>query len=544
MISPLTGVAGELRRVAAHATSLRRHRAITHLIVAATALAVAVVMAIPTAPVIQAGLQTSPRQGSILPISLGIGVAATAPVVLTFPGPMDKAAVAAGLGLAPATDVRLRWNADGTSASLIPSERWVVDERYVVHIPAGTAMADGGVLATDWRASFTTQVAPHLVRLTVAGVAGVPTEDTPIVVQDVMASTGYPDSATSAITDDATFDASSGAEIALTFSAAMRQAATEAAFRISPAAAGTFRWDGTTLWFLPDTRLAPGTRYSISLVGARDADGNPLGGDTSFSFTTRPRSSAVSVAPAIGARGVSRETSVRIAFSLPMDTVRTSSAFTLVDGATGRPVVGTLAWSADGRTLTFAPSAALGPGRTFTVAVGSGGRDADGNAVTASWRFTTDGPVAVYAAPARAPASPGSSSMVQYALNQINAARASYGFAPLVLDAQISAVAYAHAADMLANGYFSHTSLNGMTYRDRLTAGGVSYGYSGENQCYLGYGGGVQATLDWCHAQFWAEPYPGGGNHKDNILSPNFHRVGIGIATGGNKVYVVWDFTD
>jgi uncharacterized protein YkwD len=34
------------------------------------------------------------------------------------------------------------------------------------------------------------------------------------------------------------------------------------------------------------------------------------------------------------------------------------------------------------------------------------------------------------------------------------------------------------------------------------------------------------------------------GNHKDNILNPNFRRVGIGIAVGSNKVYVVWDFTD
>jgi uncharacterized protein YkwD len=134
--------------------------------------------------------------------------------------------------------------------------------------------------------------------------------------------------------------------------------------------------------------------------------------------------------------------------------------------------------------------------------------------------------------------------MAQYALNQINAARAQYGRAPLALNSTITAVAYGHAADMLAYNYFSHTSRNGMTYRQRLTAGGVSYGYSGENICYLGGGGGIQATLNWCHAQFWAEPYPGGGNHKDNILSPNYRRIGIGIASGGGKVYVVWDFTD
>jgi uncharacterized protein YkwD len=97
---------------------------------------------------------------------------------------------------------------------------------------------------------------------------------------------------------------------------------------------------------------------------------------------------------------------------------------------------------------------------------------------------------------------------------------------------------------MLAYNYFSHSSRNGATYKQRLSAGGVGYGYSGENICYLGYGGGVQATLNWCHAQFWAEPFPGGGNHKDNILGSHFRRVGIGIAVGGNKVYVVWDYTD
>ena len=230
-----------------------------------------------------------------------------------------------------------------------------------------------------------------------------------------------------------------------------------------------------------------------------------------------------------------------IGFSLPMDTARTGASFTLTDGATGQAVVGTVTWS-DGQTMTFVPSAALGAGRTFTAAVGSGGRDADGNPVTTSWQFTTAGPVVWRLArrsgvprrlehgPVRAEPDQRRSCLVRPR--------------PLALDAAITAVAYEHAADMLANGYFSHTSLDGRTFRQRLTAGGISYGYSGENQCYLGYGSGVQATLDWCHAQFWAEPYPGGGNHKDNILSPNFRRVGIGIAVGGSKVYVVWDFTD
>jgi uncharacterized protein YkwD len=524
---------------------LRRHRVITHLGVAVVAIAGAVGLALPTAPVIQAGLMTAPREGSILPANIGIGVPATEPVVLHFPGPMDRGAVEHALGLSPRTSVTLLWNPEGSALALVPSTRWSADERYVVHVPAGTAMADGGVLASDWRAAFTTQTAPSVTRLAVSGVDGDVAGELPIVQEDVMASVTSPDSGTSAAFGDMNSDTSSRTRIGLTFNAAMDRAATEQAFRISPQVAGTFAWDGTTLWFAPATRLTPGTRYTVNIHGARDLDGVPVGGDTSLSFTTRSGAQALNVTPAIGARGVATSTGVGINFSMPMDTARTASAFQLVDTATGARVAGTFTWTADGRTVAFAPAAALAAGRSYAVSLGSGGRDADGNVVTMSWGFTTDGPaVATGGGGGGFPATPGSANDIQYALNQINAARASYGLGALVVDSAISAVAYGHAADQLANNYFSHTSLNGMTYKQRLTAGGISYGWSGENQCWLRNGGGVQATLNWCHSAFWAEPYPGEANHKSNILNPNFRRVGVGIATGGGKVVVVWDFTD
>jgi uncharacterized protein YkwD len=531
--------------LATYGAPLRRHRVITHLVVAGTALAVAVGVAIPTAPVIQAGLMTAPRQATILPANIGIGVPATEPVLIQFPGPMDRDAVANALGLAPRTDVTIRWNPDASAMTLVPTARWSADERYVVYVPAGTPLADGSVLSVDWRASFTTQTAPTVTRLAVTGVEGVTGSEVPVLQQDVMASVSGDDSGASSAAGDMSSDASSATRIGLTFNAAMDRATTEAAFRITPEATGTFQWDGTTLWFVPDGRLTPGTRYTVAVVGARDVDGIPIGGDTSLSFTTRDSAHALHVDPAIGAQGVDAATGVRIVFTMPMDTPDTAAAFRLVDTATGGQVSGTIAWADDATTMTFQPAARLADGRTYEISLGAGARDEDGNAVTASWRFTTTAP-AIYAGGGGGgvPAAPGSSSDQQYALNQINAARASYGLAPLVLDAAISAVAYAHAADMMANNYFSHTSLDGTTYKQRLTNGGISYGYSGENQCWLSGGGGVQPTLDWCHAAFWSEPYPGGGNHKDNILNPNFRRVGVGIAVGGSKVIVVWDFTD
>ncbi len=71
-------------------------------------------------------------------------------------------------------------------------------------------------------------------------------------------------------------------------------------------------------------------------------------------------------------------------------------------------------------------------------------------------------PTSVRSAPI-VPAAAPATSLAGYALNQVNAARAAYGFAPIVLDAAISAVASAHAMDQAMNGYFSHTGLNGST---------------------------------------------------------------------------------
>ena len=545
MTSPSTPVAGDFRRLAeraaSHVAPLRRHRAITHVVTAATALAVAVAVAIPAAPAIRAGLLTAPREGSILPANVGVGIATASSVVLRFPGPMNEADVSAHLGLAPRTDYVARWSADGQTLTLLPRTRWATDERYAVYVPAGTAMADGGALAADWRAAFTTQTAPRVVDLQVTTAPGTPTADTPIVIQEVMASVGSATSETTPATDDVAPDASAATVIGMTFSAAMDPIATELAFRISPAVSGSFRWEGTTMWFTPDQRLAAGSRYAINLVGARDADGNRLGGDTSFSFETRAGSRAVTVTPAIGARGVTGKT-VTIRFSEPMDTAATGAAFRLNGARSGQRVAGTVAWSADGQTLTFNASSGLLAGGTYVASLASGALDADGNPVSASWRFTMAGGATRTFTPTAAV--PANGDMVVYALNQVNAARAAYGLAPLTLDPAISAVAYGHAYDMLVNGYFSHDSLDGTTYKQRLTAGGISYGYSGENQCYLNGGGGVKPTLDWCHAQFMAEPYPGYANHKGNILSTHFRRIGIGIAVGGSKVIVVWDFTD
>jgi uncharacterized protein YkwD len=241
---------------------------------------------------------------------------------------------------------------------------------------------------------------------------------------------------------------------------------------------------------------------------------------------------------------------VVLRFSEPMNKDSTSGAMKVVDLTTGRRIRGYAAWQHGSTQLRYRFRAPLPRGAVIEVSLGKASRDKDGNAVSVSWTFRTPAAVvaateqATHAGTAARPAKPGPAApadMQAYALWQVNQARANHGFAPLRLDAAVSAVASAHAWDMLKYGYFSHTGRDGSTIAGRLRAGGVSFGWSGENICYYN-GLGLRGTLDWCHATFMSEPYPGVANHIGNILSAHYNRLGVGIAESGGKIILVWDF--
>ena len=259
------------------------------------------------------------------------------------------------------------------------------------------------------------------------------------------------------------------------------------------------------------------------------------------SMMPRAKPLCVSVAQlASGATGVSGG-SVQLWFSAPVDTDSAGAAFRLVDTSHGSSVAGSVTWSDDGTQLTFKPKAALAAGHRFEVRIGAGAVDFDGNPVRGTFAFTTKAAPApsrhgvTYVPPA------GGASAQAYALALINASRKAYGFAPLRLDAALSAVAQAHAVDQVRYNYFSHVGRDGSTYRDRITRAGISWSHAGENQC-LDYGG-ITHALAWCHSIMMAEPYPGVWNHIANILDPNFNRVGFGYAQASDgKLIMTWDF--
>lgn len=511
---------------------LRRHRAITRTLIAALSLALAA--AVSAGGAAQAGLTTIlPAPTSILPMGIGVGIGTGEAVTLTFAQPMEAATVEAALSIAPAHDVHLAWSDDGRELQLIPAGQWLTDARYGIVVGATARAASGALLGSPARFSFTTQTAPritefgvHFVAEPAAGAAALDAGETDPA--------GPPPDTASGV--------SAGTAIQIAFSAPMNQAEVEAAFALSPAVPGVFHWDGGLLTFTPSERLASNARYGVSLFGVHDLDGNLLGGDASFSFTTRPGAQLVQSTPAADAKGISTK-EIGLWFSQSVDPTAVAAALRVSDRNTGATLTGTVTWNSTNTQLSFTPSRALAAGHRIDVSLADGAIDADGNVVTASLTFTTKA-AAVAARPRVTSVGP-ASTLVGYALNQVNAARAAYGLPALVLSSALSAVANEHSWDMLNNGYFDHTSIDGRTKEDRLRNAGISFGWNGENICYS-YNSARSPldVLNWCHSQFMSEPYPGYANHIGNILGAHYHKIGIGIAVSGAKVYVTWDFTD
>jgi len=537
-------------------TLLSSHRAATRVSLAALSFTLIVALTQQSAPAIQAGPEPEPLvPESLLPQSVGVAIASDDSITIPFDDAVDPASVEA-IQVLPTQKFRTSWNDDRTELTISPERLWRTDERYLVVLAARAVEPAAGRVDLPRRYSFTTQTAPAVSDFQVR-LAGPPAASDPVA--EALApevTNSEPGDSAAQPPDQTAQDVSATSQITVSFSAPMDEADVEDHFVISPAMEGDLSWKDGDLVFTPTGRLEPGSRYTISLIGSHDLVGNAIGGKANFSFIVQPGAQVTKTTPE-GDAADADPTTVEMWFSQPMDVDATNEAFALTDTSTGALVGGLLNWNAAGTQLVYTPDQPFAGGRTFAVSIGEGATDADGNAVSTSWSFTTTAaPAAAVqrsttttrsaaaAAPAPAPITVApATSLAGLALNQVNAARAAYGFGPVVLDDAVSAAAAAHAWDQATNNYFSHYSLDGRSRDDRLVAAGASFSWSAENQCYR-IGSSEQATLEWCHAQFMAEPYPGQWNHIANILNPNATRMGVGIATVGGRTVITWNFTN
>jgi uncharacterized protein YkwD len=104
-------------------------------------------------------------------------------------------------------------------------------------------------------------------------------------------------------------------------------------------------------------------------------------------------------------------------------------------------------------------------------------------------------------------------------LAAVNAARTAQGLRPLRLDLTLRNAARSHSADMLRRNYFAHGA-----FAARVAAFHVQGRQAGEN---LAWGSGPYGQAAAMISEWLASP-----EHRANLLSPVYSRIGIGLVRG------------
>ncbi|EKD65447.1 MAG: hypothetical protein ACD_50C00083G0006 [uncultured bacterium] len=115
----------------------------------------------------------------------------------------------------------------------------------------------------------------------------------------------------------------------------------------------------------------------------------------------------------------------------------------------------------------------------------------------------------------------------------VNQERGKHGVSAVIFDEPLAEVGRRHCEDMFRRGYFSHDTPEGLSPFDRMDNADISYNYAGEN---LALAPDVRLAMQGLMNS------PG---HRENILSPNFGKLGVGVIDGGiyGKMFCQ-EFTD
>ena len=193
---------------------------------------------------------------------------------------------------------------------------------------------------------------------------------------------------------DGTTDVALNQPIAVTFSKAMNQAATEGAFSADPSADCAFSWNlvSTTLTCTPTSNLSANATYSITVdTGAEDTQGNNLQDAFSFSFATGEAEvddppTVTATNPPDGTADVALNQPIAVTFSKAMNQAATEGAFSAdpsIDCA--------FSWNLVSTTLTCTPTSNLSANAAYSITVDTGAEDTQGNNLQEpfSFSFTT-----------------------------------------------------------------------------------------------------------------------------------------------------------
>lgn len=103
-------------------------------------------------------------------------------------------------------------------------------------------------------------------------------------------------------------------------------------------------------------------------------------------------------------------------------------------------------------------------------------------------------------------------------LTLLNRERVQVGLGALVVDERLREAARGHSQEMFRLSYFAHESPVVGSPFDRMLRAGARFSLAGENLAYA-------PTVESAHRGLMNSP-----DHRKNILTPGFRRVGIGVA--------------
>ncbi|MDV6374295.1 CAP domain-containing protein [Deinococcus arenicola] len=103
---------------------------------------------------------------------------------------------------------------------------------------------------------------------------------------------------------------------------------------------------------------------------------------------------------------------------------------------------------------------------------------------------------------------------------------------PLQAESRLGKAAQGHAANMADRDYFSHTSQDGRTLKDRVNATGYPWRSIAENIA-AGQTGAQEVVTGWLNSE----------GHCHNLMNADYREIGIGLAQDkGGRRYWVQDF--
>ncbi|WP_157244027.1 CAP domain-containing protein [Paenibacillus elgii] len=113
------------------------------------------------------------------------------------------------------------------------------------------------------------------------------------------------------------------------------------------------------------------------------------------------------------------------------------------------------------------------------------------------------------------------SAFASQVVNLVNQERAKAGLKPLASDSALTSMALAKAKDMYTNNYFDHTSPTYGSPFDMMKSFGITFSYAGENIA-KGQRSPQEVMNAWMNSE----------GHRQNILSPNFTKIGVAYYNG------------